>query len=462
MRNVLKIHLLSPFLLLGFVETLVLLTAVYVGFYVGHMDVSGWPDTLVDRLPEAGVFVGVMLITKFAVGLYHWEYITQFLQIFIRIAATFIIGFIILSMIFYVFPVVEIWRASMAITMPLAFAGLVTTRWGFYQIPELSYLKRRVLVIGVGEQAARIQQLEDQGKAYRFVAVAFIDVTGEEPKVDPSLITGNVNSLADFVAKKGVDEIVVAVQDRRGRLPLRSLMDCRLAGTPVSDYQTFCERETGRIDLDALRPDWFVFSDGFPGGKLQQSLKRGLDLGVSAVTLFLLLPLLLATAFAIWIETGRPIFYRQQRVGFRGKPYELMKFRSMRVDAEKDGVPKWAQRNDDRITTVGAFIRKTRIDEIPQLFNVLRGDMSFVGPRPERPFFVDQLTQIIPYYEIRHRVKPGITGWAQVNYPYGASVEDAWHKLQYDLYYIKSYSVFRDLIIILQTIRVIIFPQGAR
>ncbi len=462
MRKALKIHLLSPFLLLAAVEVLVLLAAVYIGMASTYMDAQGWPASVIDLAPQAIVFVAVLMVTKFAVGLYHWEYVSQFLQTFIRLAATFVIGFIVLSVVFYVFPVVEVWRGAMAISMPLAFFGLLTTRWGFSRLPEAQYLKRRVLVIGVGEQAAKIHDLEASGKAYRFNAVAFIDVSGEEPKVDPKMILSPVNSLADFVDEKGIDEIVVAMQDRRGRLPLRSLMDCRLAGTPVSDYQTFCERETGRIDLDALRPDWFVFSDGFPGGKLQQSVKRGLDVCVSASALFLLLPLLLATALAIWIETGRPIFYRQQRVGFRGKPYMLTKFRSMRVDAEKDVGPQWAQANDNRVTATGAFIRKTRIDEIPQLFNVLRGDMSFVGPRPERPFFVDQLTQIIPYYEVRHRVKPGITGWAQVNYPYGASIEDAWQKLQYDLYYIKYYSVFRDIVIILQTIGVVVVPQGAR
>lgn len=462
MRKALKIHLVSPFLFLGSVETLLLFVAIYLGMRIGygyHGDLSSFLSL---HFPEAAVFVGVLVGTKFAVGLYNWEYASRFLQMVVRLSATFVIGFVVLSVLFYIFPSIEIWRSGMVIALPVSFAGMLATRWVFLRLPQIGYLKRRILVIGVGEQAARIEALEATGKACRFMAVAFIDVTGENPQVSPQRILGKVNSLADFVAHNAVDEIVVAIQDRRGRLPLRSLIDCRLTGTPITDYQTFCERETGRIDLDALRPDWFVFSDGFPGGKLQQGVKRTLDIVVAAVMLVLLLPLLAATGIAIWLESGGPVLYRQQRVGFRGEPFMLMKFRSMRIDAEKDGVPKWAAENDHRVTAVGAFIRKTRIDEIPQLFNVLKGEMSFVGPRPERPFFVEQLCQIIPYYEIRHRVKPGITGWAQLNYQYGASVEDAWHKLQYDLYYIKYYSVLRDLVIILQTIRVVIIPQGAR
>ncbi len=462
MRKMFKFHLVSPFLILGTVEALILFGAVYAGMAIAYSNVGSLATIMAARLPEAGAFVLVFLVTKFAVGLYHWQYTSEFLQILVRLAATFVIAFVVLSVLFYVFPAIEIWRSAMAISLPMAFAGMLMTRWVFFSLPTMAYLKRRILVIGVGEQAARIEALETAGKACRFSAVAFVDVAGEEPRVSRSRILGRINSLADYVEEKDVDEIVVAIQDRRGRLPLRSLIDCRLAGTPISDYQTFCERETGRIDLDALRPDWFVFSGGFPGSHLQQALKRCVDVIVSAVLLLLLLPLICAAAAAIILESGGPVFYRQQRLGFKGRPFTLLKFRSMREDAEQDGVPLWAAENDHRVTVVGSFIRKTRIDEIPQLINVLKGEMSFVGPRPERPYFVEQLCQIIPYYEIRHRVKPGVTGWAQLNYPYGASIEDAWQKLQFDLYYIKYYSILRDIVIILQTIRVIIVPQGAR
>ncbi|MCW5699708.1 MAG: TIGR03013 family PEP-CTERM/XrtA system glycosyltransferase, partial [Rhodospirillales bacterium] len=267
--------------------------------------------------------------------------------------------------------------------------------------------------------------------------------------------------IVDWVRSNEIDEIVVAPDDRRGRLPLPSLIDCRLSGTPIIDHQRFWERETRRVDLAALKPDWFVYSEGFASGGLQRWAKRVFDIAVSASMLLLLSPVLALTALAIFLEDGGPAIYRQERVGFRGRRFTLMKLRSMRVDAEADG-PKWADQNDCRVTLVGAFIRKTRIDELPQLINVLKGDMSLVGPRPERPFFVDSLKQLIPYYELRHCVKPGVTGWAQLNYPYGASIEDAWQKLEYDLYYIRSNNVFWDFLILLQTGRVVIWPKGVR
>jgi sugar transferase (PEP-CTERM system associated) len=239
-------------------------------------------------------------------------------------------------------------------------------------------------------------------------------------------------------------------------------MDCRLTGTPVITYQAFFERETGRIELDALKPEWFVFSSGFPGGDLQHVVKRGFDIAMSAVMLFLLFPLMAVAALAIRLEGKGPILFRQERIGFRGQPFVLLKFRSMRVDAERDGIPQWARKKDPRVTAVGSVLRATRIDELPQLLNILKGEMSVVGPRPERPYFVEQLTQIIPFYSERHRVKPGLTGWAQLCYPYGLSEQDAKHKLQYDLYYIKYFSIMRDLVIIIQTIRVVFWPNKLR
>jgi sugar transferase (PEP-CTERM system associated) len=245
-------------------------------------------------------------------------------------------------------------------------------------------------------------------------------------------------------------------------MPVKALLDCKLEGVLVSDYSTFWESETGKVDLDALHPSWLIFSDGFVGGWMQSMFKRAFDIFASAVLLAVSLPVIVLTALVIRLTSPGPVFYRQERVGLNGKPFMLLKFRSMRVDAERDGVPRWAAVNDNRVTPVGAFIRNTRIDEIPQIFNVLKGEMSFIGPRPERPFFVEELRHAIPYYFERHRVKPGISGWAQLNYPYGASVEDAKQKFQYDLYYIKNYSLFLDFIVLVQTARVILWPQGVR
>ncbi len=262
--------------------------------------------------------------------------------------------------------------------------------------------------------------------------------------------------------ERDIEEIVVAVDERRGGTPVDALLECKLQGVAVSGYSAFWERETGKMDLDALYPSWLIFSDGFVGSWIQTAIKRFFDVVVSLLLLFFSFPVLVLTAILIALESRGPVFYRQERVGLNGKTFMLVKFRSMRTDAEQDGVPRWADVDDDRVTRVGSFIRKTRIDEIPQVFNVLKGEMSFVGPRPERPFFVEELRQVIPYYFERHRVKPGISGWAQLNYRYGASIEDAKEKFQYDLYYIKNYSLFLDLIVLIQTIRVVLWPVGAR
>jgi sugar transferase (PEP-CTERM system associated) len=264
------------------------------------------------------------------------------------------------------------------------------------------------------------------------------------------------------VRERRVDAIVIAMAERRGTLPMNDLVDCRLAGIPIESYQAFWERETGKVDIDDLRADWFLFSGGFPGGQIQYLLKRGLDVLASAFLLVLAWPIMVAAAIAIRFEDGGPVLYRQTRVGVAGRPFPLMKFRSMRTDAEADGVARWAQNNDERVTAVGSVIRKLRIDELPQLFNVLKGDMSFVGPRPEREEFVQTLSSRWPFYFQRHSVKPGLTGWAQINFRYGSSMEDAKEKLSYDLYYVKHFSIIFDVLIMLQTLRVIIWTQGAR
>jgi sugar transferase (PEP-CTERM system associated) len=258
--------------------------------------------------------------------------------------------------------------------------------------------------------------------------------------------------------------VVVAVDDRRNGLPIQELLDCKLRGTAVTDALSFFERETGRVNVDHLYPSWMIFSDGFIRNRIQALTQRGFDLIASTALLLITWPVMLVTAALIWIEDrGRhPILYRQTRVGYEGRAFEVLKFRSMRPDAEKDGRAVWAKEDDDRVTRVGAFIRKYRIDELPQIFNVLRGDMSFVGPRPERPTFVAELSQKIPYYRERHSVKPGITGWAQLCYRYGSTDEDALQKLQYDLYYVKNRSFLFDLMILLQTAEVVLWRQGAR
>jgi sugar transferase (PEP-CTERM system associated) len=275
------------------------------------------------------------------------------------------------------------------------------------------------------------------------------------------VLTGSVD-LVDAARRHRVDEIIVAVRERRGGvLPLRELLDCKLLGVRVLDLSSFYERAVGQLRLDTLHASWMIFGDGFRQGFLRAFVKRVFDLAAATLLLALAAPLMAATALLIVLENGFPIIYRQERVGQAGRLFNVIKFRSMRRDAESDGKPRWATNNDDRATRVGRVIRKLRIDELPQLLNVLRGDMSLVGPRPERPYFVDQLAREIPYYAVRHSVKPGVTGWAQVRYRYSASLEDSIEKLQYDLYYVKNHTLFLDVVILFETVGVVLTGEGA-
>jgi sugar transferase (PEP-CTERM system associated) len=342
---------------------------------------------------------------------------------------------------------------------------ILLTRIAFSFANRREFLKRRVFVLGGGTRAAAIRQMATHGKNQAFVVAGTFDpgMSGQPDARDSyqSVADAPAAAWVDVVRGAHASEIVVALEDRRG-LPVSQLLRCKIDGIHVIDYQTFCERETCRLDLEELRPSWLIFGSGFTRGIVTDLFKRLFDITVSFVFLMLTLPVTLLTALLVKMESPGPVLYRQERVGLHGRPFMVLKFRSMRQDAETAGAPQWAAVRDPRVTRIGHFIRKTRIDELPQLINVLRGDMSFVGPRPERPFFVDQLSEAIPFYRERHCVKPGITGWAQINYPYGASLEDSRQKLSYDLYYVKNHSLFLDFIIILSTVRVILLQQGAR
>jgi sugar transferase (PEP-CTERM system associated) len=268
--------------------------------------------------------------------------------------------------------------------------------------------------------------------------------------------------LTEVVQRLDIKEVIVAVREQRGGvLPLRELLDCRVRGIPVTDLSAFYEKVRGEVPIETLKASWLIYGSGFEQGNVRTLIKRAFDLAASVVLFAATLPLMIVTALAIKVESPGPVIYRQVRTGRAGRPFTVLKFRSMRADAEKDGVAQWAKPGDARVTRVGRVIRKLRIDELPQLINVLRGEMSFVGPRPERPEFVAKLKEQIPFYDLRHSVKPGLTGWAQVRYSYGASVEDARTKLQFDLYYVKNHSLFLDILILFETARVILFREGA-
>lgn len=447
---------------LGFVEILVLFAAIVLGVTVRLNQID--PQATIQygaHWPEYLTFVLSLYVALLALGFYQAEACRDWRLTLIRLAAGMVLGFIIMSVVSYLFKDVGIWRSIFVLAMGFAAIGILLCRTVFRQVVDLERFKRNIILLGAGKRAQRILELEKSPGA-SFACVGKVRMGPKETEIPDAVDYEQMLPLAETAARLGADEIVVAIEERRGSLPIHDLLSCKMAGIKVTEAVTFLEQQTGVVDLEAVSPSWLVFSDGFvKSGRVDVFVKRGFDILASLILLSLTMPILIITAVAVKLTSPGPILYRQERVGQQGKVFQVMKFRSMRNDAEKAGA-QWAQKNDPRVTPVGRIIRLTRIDEIPQIFNVLRGDMSFVGPRPERPVFVAELAKQIPYYQERHQVKPGITGWAQINYPYGASVEDAYQKLQYDLYYIKNYSIFLDLLVLIQTLRVVLWPDGAR
>jgi len=359
-------------------------------------------------------------------------------------------------------PGLDFWRSTLAYAMVFSIILLVANRVLVGGLLGTSAFRRRVLVLGAGRRAQRLRDLANrQGSG--FVIVGFIGMSENKPLVEEAINRSAIHDLSRFVENLGVSEVVLALEERRNALPLKDLLRIKTAGVHVNDFSSFIERETGRVDLDSVNPSWLIFSDGFSSGRMMSSIaKRIFDVVASSLLLVVTWPIIALFALLIKVDSKGPAFFRQSRVGLFGENFDVIKLRSMRSDAERAGEAKWAQENDPRVTRIGRFIRKVRIDELPQAWSVLKGEMSFVGPRPERPEFVTDLEDKLPYYAERHMVKPGITGWAQINYPYGASIEDARHKLEYDLYYAKNYTPFLDLLILLQTFRVILWGEGAR
>lgn len=370
---------------------------------------------------------------------------------------------IVLAGLYALIPALDLGAWVIITALCLFLVGALTWRLAFNRVASARPLGERILIVGTGGDARALarQILLQHDFAYRLVGFIDDEADDESTGVPRRRVIGGSRDLLRLVQAHRVDRIVVGVSDRRGHMPVRELMQARLAGVRVEDLTATYERMTGKILVDSLRPSWLIFSDGFRVSRSVRAVKRAMDVGLALVGVLLASPLMLLTALAVWLESGGPVLYCQERVGENGATFTLFKFRSMRTDAEQ-GTPVWARDGDDRVTLVGRFIRKTRLDELPQLWNVLRGDMSFVGPRPERPFFVEQLATQIPFYQQRHAVKPGVTGWAQVKYRYGSSVEDAMEKLRYDLYYIKNLSIFFDLTIVVDTVKVILFRQGAQ
>jgi len=445
---------------LGMVETGILWAAMYAGVFIRFSDSTHTESALVEPIfPRAIIFVLVMIAIMTALGLYQRELREGEWGYFPRLGISFLVGLAVMSSVFYILPSLFLGRGAFGLTFLVALAGISMVRFFYLKLAQNQMVKRRILMLGMGSRVSKVEALEKSGT---FQVVGYLPLADTVPIADKARVLSPGESLESMVKRLRVEEIVVALRDRRRHLPIQELLRFKLHGVAVIDLSGFFERETGRIQLESLNPSWLIFGDGFQQGVFKRTVKRLFDIGVSSILLITAAPIMILTALLIYREDKGPIFYRQERVGQNGSPFALLKFRSMRLDAEGDGIPKWAQKNDDRITRVGRIIRKTRVDELPQVFNVLKGNMSFVGPRPERPYFVEQLCKHSLYYSYRHAIKPGVTGWAQVRYPYGASIEDAIEKLQYDLYYVKNNSLFLDMIILFQTARVLLWNDGAR
>lgn len=459
MIRIFKHYIPLSFVLVGILEVCVFLSAVPFARYINQHDSNFFELTFYTEL----TFSLVVILSMSVAGLYSSHLRENFRGVAFRIILVLIIVFFIMSFIFYLHPALFTARTSFVYALMIIGAALLITRTLLYLSVSQEYFKKRIIVFGAGNKALHMNDLRRKADKRNIFIMGFLPISGEEVVVDKNRLITLSGSLSNYVSTNNIDEIIVAIDDRRKKFPVDDVLECKLNGTEVLDISTFFERQTGRIKLHALHPSNLIFSDGFIHGGKDKYLKRLFDIIVSLILLFITWPIMFVTALAIIIESKfkGTVFYNQVRVGLNNKDFEVLKFRSMNMDAEKNGA-QWAQKSDPRVTRIGHIIRKYRIDELPQLFNVLKGEMSFVGPRPERPEFVKDLSEKIKYYEVRHYVKPGITGWAQICYPYGATEDDTRNKLEYDLYYMKNYTIFLDFMIIMQTIQVVVWRQGAR
>ncbi|WP_095011136.1 TIGR03013 family XrtA/PEP-CTERM system glycosyltransferase [Tsuneonella mangrovi] len=461
MIRLFKHYIPHAVMLLGLFDLALLIVAGEVAWIARATQIGTDPGHIGDRLDMLALFAGIVWLAMIAVGTYGSEALRSMRYAGARLLVAVSLGIIALSVIDFVLPGHTFWRSTLFYAMFIAIGLLIANRMLVGTVIGTSAFRRRVLVLGAGERAKRVRELADrQGSG--FAVVSFIAMNEGSQVLEEAIPRAAIHDLGRFVENIGASEVILALEERRNSLPLKDLLRIKTMGVHVNEFSSFVERETGRVDLDTLNPSWLIFSDGFSSGRmLSSAAKRVFDVAASGLLLALTLPIIVIFAILVKLDSKGPAFFRQTRIGLYGQEIQLVKLRSMRTDAEKDGA-KWAQKDDPRVTRLGKFIRKVRIDELPQVWTVLKGQMSFVGPRPEVPQFVTDLEDKLPFYAERHMVKPGITGWAQINYPYGASVEDARAKLEYDLYYAKNYTPFLDLLILLQTLRVVLWPEGAR
>ena len=434
-----------------------------IGLLAIHIQ-EGMEKPILHAAAPALAFALVMVMLNGTFGIYRRRESLSSAAYVLRLCLAPAIGVPLAYFIADALPGGGLFQQYVGVVFISAFAGLLLVRHAIV-LPLIGRIfPHRVMVLGTGAEARLVEASLATAAPPGMRLVGFHALEKEQRVlVSRWRVIARSESLEDTVKHLGVNEIIVAVREQRGGvLPLRSLLECRLNGVQVTDLARYFERVHGRVPIESLKVSWLIYGDGYRQGWLRSFVKRLFDISATAILLVFTLPIMAIMALSISIESRGPVIYRQDRVGRGGRKFTLLKFRSMGLDAEKDGRPSWAVANDARVTRVGRFMRRTRIDELPQLINVLRGEMSLVGPRPERPEFVAMLTEQIPFYAVRHSVKPGITGWAQVRYSYGSTIEHAVKKLEYDLYYVKNHTLLLDLLILIDTVRVVMIGDGAR
>ncbi|NNE67990.1 MAG: TIGR03013 family PEP-CTERM/XrtA system glycosyltransferase [Pyrinomonadaceae bacterium] len=407
----------------------------------------------------------VCLLLLYVYDLYDYTVIANRRELFLRLVQALGIAWALLAVLFYFVPILLIGRGVSLFSVMISLAFLLSWRVLIHSLTGHPNIGEKILIVGSGKEAHETAQIADDRRDAGYRIIGFVTENGHPPydAIRKESVLGTTCELEDIIKQKGINRVVTAVKERRGTFPTETLLKMSLAGdVSIEECTSFFERVTGQVQLNMLRPSWLIFAGPGRETRLKYVVREAVHRTLALIGLVMSLPIAILTAILVKIDSRGPVFYRQTRVGKNGREFDVIKFRSMKVDAEKEGTPIWAKSDDDRATRVGRIIRKIRVDEIPQFWNIIKGEMSFVGPRPERPHFVEQLAGEIPFYEHRHLVAPGLTGWAQTKYPYGASVEDARRKLQYDLYYIKNQSLGLDMIIVFDTIKTVLFGRGGR
>lgn len=460
--KVLSHHVPLPTLISLAYEFIAATASVYIAGFVRFG--TTWPTDgeMAPSLWKALLFGGLAVVGLAATGLYQAQHRRLSREAVVaRVIAGLALAALAEAVVFYVLPDLAHGRGIWGLSLLFSFILIVIGRALVVRFVSEEVFRRRILIYGAGNMAASLLALRRRTDQRGFKIIGFVPAIGDRYVIDDPRVIRSTVDLVQLTEAEDIDEVVVAMDDKRQGFPVHDLLRCKFAGVDVVEILDFLERESGKVDVERLNPSWMIFAEGFTRRGSRQVASRCLDVVGGTLLLLCAWPFMIVVALAIWLEDGSPVLYRQTRVGLLGKPFELLKFRSMTKEAETGGAV-WAQKGDTRVTKTGRVIRKLRLDELPQVINVVRGQMSLVGPRPERPEFVESLAATIPYYQERHAVKPGLTGWAQLQYPYGASQKDALEKLRYDLYYVKNQSLLFDLVILLQTAEVVIWQKGSR